>query len=193
MAVKVIDKRLFTSSFNLKNLHSEIEIMKKVKHRNIVQLHDVYQTTNNMYIITELCDYDMLHFLQQRRKLPEQQAVNLLQQIMKGAKYLNLNGIVHRDLKPANILLKDGECKLSDFGFAKVEEGSVLRSIVGTPLYMSPQLLQKQRYSNKSDLWSIGLIYYEMLHGRTPWNASNELQLISAIHSQKVQYSKLIS
>jgi len=58
---------------------------------------------------------------------------------------------------------------------------------------MCPQLLQKQKYSNKSDLWSIGLIFYEMLHGRTPWQATNELQLINAIHSQKVPYSKLIS
>jgi serine/threonine protein kinase len=58
---------------------------------------------------------------------------------------------------------------------------------------MSPQLLQKQKYTNKSDLWSVGLIFYEMLHGKTPWLANNEMQLISAIHTQKVSYSKLIS
>jgi calcium-dependent protein kinase len=58
---------------------------------------------------------------------------------------------------------------------------------------MSPQLLQKQKYTNKSDLWSVGLILYEMLHGKTPWMASNELQLIKAIHAQKVTFSKLIS
>lgn len=58
---------------------------------------------------------------------------------------------------------------------------------------MSPQLLLKQTYTNKSDLWSVGLIYYEMLHGKTPWMASNELQLINAIKTQKIGYSKLIS
>jgi len=58
---------------------------------------------------------------------------------------------------------------------------------------MSPQLLLKQSYTNKSDLWSVGLIYYEMLHGKTPWMASNELQLINAIKTQKISYSKLIS
>lgn len=82
--------------------------MKKVSHRNIVQLHDVYQTTNNMYIITELCDWDLSHLLKERRKLPEDQALTYLRQIMAGAKYLNANSIIHRDLKPANILLKDG-------------------------------------------------------------------------------------
>lgn len=63
VAVKVIDKRLFSNAFNLKNLHCEIDIMKKVKHENIVGLHDVLQTNNNMYIITELCDHDLLTLL----------------------------------------------------------------------------------------------------------------------------------
>lgn len=195
VAVKVIDKRIFTSSFNLKNLHCEIDIMKRVSHSNIVQLHDVFQTNNNMYIVTEMCDFDLYHYLKEKRKLPEEEATSMLKQIMKGIKYLHQHNIIHRDLKPANILLKDKQCKLSDFGFAKnVEHENVfLKSIVGTPLYMSPQLLQKQKYTNKSDLWSIGLIFYEMLHGKTPWMANNELQLITAIHTQKVTYSKLIS
>lgn len=91
-----------------------------VNHDNIVKLHDIYQTTNNMYIITELCeDGDLYHFLMERRKLPELEAKKLLKQIMKGAKYLQSNGIIHRDLKPANILMKNGVCKISDFGFAK--------------------------------------------------------------------------
>ena len=73
-----------------------------------------------------------------------------------------MNGIIHRDLKPANILIKNSECKLSDFGFAKnlEDDNTIMKSIVGTPLYMSPQLLKKVKYTNKSDLWSIGLIYY---------------------------------
>lgn len=81
---------------------------------------------------------------------------------MKGAKYLHHNGIIHRDLKPANILIKNGICKIADFGFAKnlSNNNAILKSIVGTPLYMSPQLLKGTKYTSKSDLWSIGLIYY---------------------------------
>lgn len=70
---------------------------------------------------------------------------------------------MHRDLKPANILIKNGVCKLADFGFAKnlqYGDNTILKSIVGTPLYMSPQILARTAYTNKSDLWSIGLIYY---------------------------------
>jgi serine/threonine-protein kinase ULK/ATG1 len=84
--------------------------------------------------------------------------------------------ITHRDLKPANILISDGVSKISDFGFAKnleYGENTIMRSIVGTPLYMAPQILNKQTYTNKSDLWSIGLIFYEMIYGFTPWPANN--------------------
>jgi len=170
--------------------------MKKVDHPNIVKLYDVYQTTNNMYIITELCeDGDFYGLLQKKRKVDEEEAKTYLKQIMKGIKYLHMNGIIHRDLKPANILMKNGECKISDFGFAKnlEDENTIMKSIVGTPLYMSPQLLKKLKYTNKSDLWSIGLIYYEMLHGRTPWPASNELQLLNGIYSKKPSFHSSIS
>lgn len=129
-----------------------------------------------MYIITEFCeDGDLYHYLDRKKKLPESEAKKYLKQLMKGAEYLHANGIIHRDLKPANILIKNGICKLSDFGFAKSLDGdnTVMKSIVGTPLYMSPQILKRLKYTAKSDLWSIGLIYYEMLHGRTPWPATN--------------------
>lgn len=196
VAVKVIDKKIFSNAYNVKNIQSEIDIMKKVSHDNIVRLHDIYQTTNNMYIVTEFCqDGDLFKLLQRRKKIPEGEAKGFLRDIMNGAKYLHKNGIIHRDLKPANILLKNGACKLSDFGFAKSlnSEEAVMKSIVGTPLYMSPQILKKGKYTTKSDLWSIGLIYYEMLHGRTPWPAQNEIELINGIYNKKVSFSPEIS
>ncbi len=137
--------------------------MKKVSHDNIVRLYDIYQTANNMYIVTQFCqDGDLFKLLQKRKRFSEQQAKSYLKDIMNGAKYLHKNGIIHRDLKPANILMKNGVCKLSDFGFAKSLSGqeTIMKSIVGTPLYMSPQILKKGKYTTKSDLWSIGLIYY---------------------------------
>ena len=196
VAVKVIDKKLFVNAYNLKNIQSEIDIMKMVCHENIVKLHDIYQTTNNMYIITEFCeDGDLYHYLDRKKKLPEAEAKKYLKQLMKGAEYLHGNGIIHRDLKPANILIKNGICKLSDFGFAKSldADNAVMKSIVGTPLYMSPQILKRLKYTAKSDLWSIGLIYYEMLHGRTPWPATNELQLINGIYSRKPTFAREVS
>ena len=68
-----------------------------------------------------------------------------------------------------------------------------MKSIVGTPLYMSPQILKKGKYTTKSDLWSIGLIYYEMLHGRTPWPAQNEIELINGIYNKKISFAAEVS
>ena len=177
VAVKVIDKSIFVNAYNLKNIEHEISIMKRIDHPNIVKLLDVYQTTNNMYIVTEYCEEgDLAGWLKTKKKGGEKEALRMLKDIMEGFKYLVSQDIMHRDLKPANILLKKGICKICDFGFAKdLSEGesTVMRSIVGTPLYMSPQILARAKYTNKSDLWSVGLIYYELIHGHTPWPAKN--------------------
>lgn len=92
----------------------------------------------------------------------EKRAVALLGQIVQGYSELARQGIVHRDLKPANILLRRGLAKLADFGMAKYvsNEGLLLRSHVGTPYYMAPQLLQRIEYSRKCDIWSLGVIFY---------------------------------
>lgn len=120
MAIKVIDRKIFANAYNLKNIHLEIDIMKKIHHENIVSLLDVYQTSNNMYIVTEFCEEgDMAGYLKKKKRLQEKDALKFLKEIMSGFEYLNQREITHRDLKPANILIKNGSCKISDFGFAK--------------------------------------------------------------------------
>lgn len=119
-AVKVIDQKLFANTYNFKTIQSEIEIMKKIQHKNIVELLDVYQSANNIYIVTEYCeDGDLREYLRKRGKLNEAEALRLLRDIMSGFKYLCDHEIIHRDLKPANVLISKGRCKISDFGFAK--------------------------------------------------------------------------
>ena len=83
------------------------------------------------------------------------------------------SGFLHRDLKPANILLKDKTVKIADFGFAKRAGSNPKESCnVGSPLYMSPEALQGNIYTVKNDIWSIGVILYEILHGKAPWNCT---------------------
>ena len=87
----------------------------------------------------------------------------MLVDLLKGYQPLLKAGIIHRDIKPENVLLHEGRLKLADFGFAKYMNNfkkSMLQSYVGTPLYMAPQILLHECYSSKSDLWSIGLIFY---------------------------------
>ena len=73
-----------------------------------------------------------------------------------------------RDLKPENILMKELDLKLCDLGFAKASQGDFLDTIVGTPVYMAPQILTRQKYSYKCDVWSIGVLIYEMMYGKRP-------------------------
>lgn len=86
------------------------------------------------------------------------------------------NNIIHRDIKPANILIKDGVFKIADFGFAKFTDDPPYKYYytVGTPIYMCPESLTRNEYSAKSDIWSIAILYFELLYGIPPWNAENE-------------------
>ena len=82
-----------------------------------------------------------------------------------------MNGVIHRDLTPDNILLCGGVLKIGDFGFAKNlnSTSSMLKTLVGTPAYMAPQILKEERYTYKCDIWSLGVIVYEMVVGKIPW------------------------
>lgn len=103
--------------------------------------------------------------------------------------------IIHRDLKLANILVKDGISKIADFGFSKdlnVEPCKYYYN-VGTPMYMCPKSLTKNEYSFKSDIWSIGALYYEMIFRITPWIADTEKQLVEKITTLSVSFPPTLS
>ena len=156
-------------------LASEIEVLKTFKQsKNIIEVYDIYTTKNNTYIITEFCDGgDLSKLISSRRGLPEKEAVDFLRQIVDGYSEISSNRIIHRDLKPANILLKNNKIKIADFGFAMKSSDSKKYSSynVGSPIYMPPEALNDNKYSFKSDVWAIGVIYFELLTGRTPWKA----------------------
>lgn len=104
------------------------------------------------------------------------------------------SGFLHRDLKPANILLRDKTIKIADFGFAKRASNNPKETVnVGSPLYMSPEALQGNIYTIKNDIWSVGVILYEMLHGKAPWTCSNEKQLIEEINKANIYLLKGLS
>ena len=99
-----------------------------------------------------------------------------MNQILNGYIKMQSCGIIHRDLKPANIFLKNRSIKIADFGFAmKLSDSKKYSSYnVGSPVYMPPEALNENKYSFKSDIWALGVIFYEMLTGKTPWRAKTE-------------------
>lgn len=112
-----------------------------------------------------------------------------MEQIVQG--YLNFarKNIIHRDLKPANILItEDKQLKIADFGFAiKTQDAAKSNKYnVGSPLYMAPESLKRNQYTLKTDIWALGVIFYEMLIGETPWKAKNEKQLIRKIENERI-------
>lgn len=144
---------------------------------NIIEVFDILTTKNNTYIITELCEGgDLSKLIAAKRGLPEAEAITILRQIVDGYSEISSNRIIHRDLKPANILLKDNKIKIADFGFAMRASDSRKYSSynVGSPIYMPPEALNDNKYSYKSDIWAIGVIFFELLTGRTPWKAKTE-------------------
>ena len=171
----------------------EIKILKQIKHPNIVQMIDAMQTVNNVYIILEYCDGgDLSAKLKEKIKFTEESAIDIIRQITEAFLGLGRVGsadsqgqkttIMHRDIKPANILFHQGQVKLADFGFAKIIENSdsnnkMKHTLLGTPYYMSPQLLIGESYTNKCDVWSAGILLYELLFGKRPWEGQSENKL----------------
>lgn len=157
---------------------------------------DVFTTVNNCYIITELCNEgDLAALLSKRKKLNENEALKFIRDICEGFFEIAGNNFLHRDLKLANIFMKDGIAKIADFGFAKKNKnpGQKEKYNVGSPLYMPPEALKNNIYSIKSDIWSVGVIIYELLHGETPWECKTERELLEKISRVPVSFKSLMS
>jgi serine/threonine protein kinase len=171
-------------------ISNEIRILTQLNHQHTVKLFEVVEEGDYIYIVMELCDGDLRRYTE-CAPVSEAQALEYLGQILRGYQELSRLGIVHRDLKPAN---REGTLKLADFGMSKLtEEGQLLRSHVGTPYYMAPQVLQRIDYTSKCDIWSIGVIFYELLFGCLPWNGKSEETLLSAIMTQPLKLPRTIS
>jgi serine/threonine protein kinase len=112
-----------------------------------------------------------------------------LRQLVSGYLDICQRGIVHRDLKPANIFFRDGVLKIADFGFAvKIDKCARPFSYnLGSPSYMAPEALRDNRYSFKSDIWALGVIAYESLHGKVPWRSENDVTLLRMLMNEPIE------
>jgi tRNA A-37 threonylcarbamoyl transferase component Bud32 len=160
----------------------EYEIVAGLKHQNIVRIHDLGVADDHAYIAME-------HFpagdLRQRMKTPLSPATALLyvEQIASALAAIHAVGVLHRDLKPANVMLRaDGSLCLIDFGLAKANEMEVsltgTREIFGTPYYMSPEQGHAEQIDGRSDLYSVGVMFYEMLTGHKPYTGATAMEVI---------------
>jgi serine/threonine protein kinase len=165
-----------------RRLQREAELCAAMQHPNIVTLYDVgYEEDMVTYLATEYIDGEsLLGRLRRTRPLPLFEAMSIAFDLLRGLAYAHGKGIIHRDIKPANLLLtSEGQAKVADFGVARPLHSSLTttRSLVGTPNYMSPEQVKTTPVSPRSDLFSAGVVIYEMLTGTKPF-AAPELSAI---------------
>ncbi|XP_036318174.1 serine/threonine-protein kinase fused-like [Rhagoletis pomonella] len=195
VAIKVISKR-GRSSRELKNLRRECEIQAHLKHTNVIEMLESFETKNDLIVVTEFAPIDLHRYLARHGAVPEDKAQRLICHLVSALYYLHSNRILHRDLKPQNVLLnEDLHAKLCDFGLARnMTMGThVLTSIKGTPLYMAPELLAEQPYDHQADLWSLGCISYECLAGAPPFCTTSILHLVKLIKHEEVKWPTFLS
>jgi len=191
IAAKVMSNSNIQNSPNrdkiVESIKREIAVLKKISNYNIVQLYSEYLTNNNIYLMFEYCkDGDLSNFRESRGGpkafLPEGEALEFFRHICNGFKALTQAKIIHRDIKPSNILLHEGNAKIADFGFARFTDDIDQKNFmteVGSPLYMAPEIFCQNKYSSKCDVWSLGILLYELLYGTTPWTANNAFELFN--------------
>ncbi|KAG8649975.1 serine/threonine-protein kinase TIO [Manihot esculenta] len=179
------------SEKDIHNLRQEIEILRKLKHENIIEMLDSFESPQEFCVVTEFAQGELFEILEDDKCLPEEQVQAIAKQLVRALHYLHSNRIIHRDMKPQNILIGAGSVvKLCDFGFARAMSTNtvVLRSIKGTPLYMAPELVREQPYNHTADLWSLGVILYELFVGQPPFYTNSVYALIRHIVKDPVKY-----
>jgi len=160
-----------------------------LQHPNIIAIYDFGEAQNRFYIVMEYVKGESLRDLIDREDLAIGKALDLAIQICAGLSAAHAAGIVHRDMKPANIMLdKDGRVKIADFGLARVEGVAQLTdagAVMGTPHYMSPEQAQGRKLDQRSDIFSVGVILYELLTRRQPFSGEDTRALFEAIKSRQ--------
>jgi serine/threonine protein kinase len=175
-------------------IENELQIVRKLNHINIIKIHDIIhdRVYNHIYLILDYYkNGDLANFLK-GKSLKEKFSRKYSIQLKNGIQYLINNNILHRDLKPQNILISDTYIiKITDFGFARYfTKDSMIETVCGSPLYMAPEIMSKNCYTIKSDLWSIGIIIYEMLYGKVPFKGSNIFKLMNTINNTQIYFDK---
>jgi len=172
-AVKMINKT--NVGQDMARLATEIEILKTVNHPNIINLKEIVDTKNCLFIVTELVTGgELFDKIVELGAYSEKDASVLVYKMTSAIEYLHSKGIVHRDLKPENLLLKNDndvrEVNLADFGLSKIMSQKVMmQTACGTPGYVAPEVLQAKGYDKEVDMWSIGVITYILLCGFPPF------------------------
>lgn len=192
VALKVLRQDRVSSEDYVKRFLKEATAVGRLSHRGIVTVFDIGQDHGTIYIAMELLEGTPLDEMMKQQKIGFDQIFRIGKDVAEALHYAHQKGIVHRDIKPANIICSEnGEVKVTDFGIAHIEDpdGQQMTQageILGTPVYMSPEQVLGQPVDGRSDIYSLGVILYELTTGRRPFKAGNLAALFQAITGDPV-------
>jgi tetratricopeptide (TPR) repeat protein/TolB-like protein len=182
VAIKLIRPEIAAERRVVERFRNELKTARKIRHKNVCGMYDFHEEGKTLYLTMEYVRGEDLKSLIHRMKtLPVGTALSIAHQIAEGLGEAHKLGIVHRDLKPGNIMIdKEGNAKIMDFGIARSLLGKGLTgegAIIGTPEYMSPEQVDGKEADQRSDIYSLGIILYEMLVGRVPFEGETPLSV----------------
>ena len=194
-AIKVINKDSIVKQNMVEQTNREIEIMYKLDHPHIIKLYSHFEDDEDFCLIMQIASKGQLYSVIKRlKRLDQRTAAQYMRETISAIKYLHTRNppIIHRDIKPENILLdQDGRCKLADFGWSNFDDGRKNReTYCGTPEYLAPEMVTKSGHDESVDIWALGVLLFEMLTGRTPFNFTGDrIQLYNNIKSLRIVWT----
>ncbi|MGO4887829.1 Stk1 family PASTA domain-containing Ser/Thr kinase [Anaerobacillus sp. MEB173] len=182
VAVKVLRPQFSDDDEFIKRFHREAQAATSLSHPNIVNIFDVGEEDNLYFIVMEYVEGPTLkQLIQQKGSLPLEDIVHIMSQIASAISHAHANQIIHRDIKPHNILIsRDGDAKVTDFGIARAMTSATIthtNSVMGTVHYLSPEQARGGLVNTKSDIYSLGIVLYEMVTGKVPFSGDSAVSI----------------
>lgn len=194
-AVKILDKKHLSKN-ELDKANDEVVIMNTIEHKHAVRLVEVFDSSKSLMLVMELCSGGhLLDRIVEKRHYSERDAAEVMYQLASVVQHMHERGIVHRDLKPENILYETkhphSPIKVTDFGLSKIfKDGGrqIMYASCGTPTYVAPEVILNRPYTNKCDMWSLGVIMYVLLSGCPPFYSKNLKTLLKRITNGRFDF-----
>ena len=153
------------------SIKEELELLSRLKHPFIVNLHYAFQDEKFLYMVTDLMEGgDLRHHMKTKKDWTEDQTKFILANVIAGLEYMHHNGVIHRDIKPENLLIgNDGYISITDMGVSRMWDENNADDTSGTPGYMAPEVMCRQNHNHAIDFYALGVIGYEMMLGHRPY------------------------
>jgi serine/threonine protein kinase/tetratricopeptide (TPR) repeat protein len=182
IAIKLLKPEISQNEKIIERFSNEIRLSRKITHKNVCRMHDLNEEGGTQYITMEyVAGEDLKSFIRRVGHLPPKKAISIGRQVCEGLAEAHSLGVIHRDLKPQNIMVdKSGNPKIMDFGIArslKAEGITGEGAIIGTPEYMSPEQVEGKETDQRSDIYSMGVVLYEMLIGKVPFEGESTFSI----------------